>query len=191
MALINCPECGREKVSDTAHSCPDCGFAIQAHFEKIKQEKAMEKLEREMELKEEQTIQAIRLPDPPKLDKDQLLVYFIILISSIFAWIMGLRILPGIVFVSIFIVIVIEYYEFRKKKEAYVEILADPDAYRRKKYNEPNKSFDNNIPTCPTCSSTKVQKIGGIERSTSVGLFGLHSSKIGKSYKCSSCGYKW
>lgn len=28
MALIKCPECGRENVSDTATSCPQCGFNV-------------------------------------------------------------------------------------------------------------------------------------------------------------------
>lgn len=28
MALIKCPECGREGVSDSAISCPQCGFQI-------------------------------------------------------------------------------------------------------------------------------------------------------------------
>jgi uncharacterized membrane protein YvbJ len=28
MALINCPECGKE-ISDTAKHCPNCGFKIQ------------------------------------------------------------------------------------------------------------------------------------------------------------------
>ena len=36
MALIKCPECGREKVSDSAESCPDCGFAIKNYFEQLK-----------------------------------------------------------------------------------------------------------------------------------------------------------
>lgn len=35
MALITCPECGREKVSNTAIACPSCGFAIREYFEKI------------------------------------------------------------------------------------------------------------------------------------------------------------
>lgn len=38
MSLINCPECGRENVSDSAESCPNCGYGIKAHFEKIKPE---------------------------------------------------------------------------------------------------------------------------------------------------------
>ena len=28
MALINCPECGKQ-VSDQAQSCPECGYEIQ------------------------------------------------------------------------------------------------------------------------------------------------------------------
>ena len=32
MALVTCPECGREKISDTAVACPDCGYGIKKHF---------------------------------------------------------------------------------------------------------------------------------------------------------------
>ena len=35
MALIKCPECGKENVSDTAESCPNCGYGIKAHFANI------------------------------------------------------------------------------------------------------------------------------------------------------------
>ena len=38
MALVKCPECGRENVSDSAEMCPDCGYGIKAHFEKIREE---------------------------------------------------------------------------------------------------------------------------------------------------------
>ncbi len=46
-------------------------------------------------------------------------------------------------------------------------------------------------PKCPTCGSTYVQKIGGIERGVSVGVLGLFSKKINKSYKCKNCDYTW
>ena len=32
MALVVCPECGREKISMMAAACPDCGFPISEHF---------------------------------------------------------------------------------------------------------------------------------------------------------------
>lgn len=38
MALVTCPECGRKNVSNTAVACPDCGYAIKEHFERIKAE---------------------------------------------------------------------------------------------------------------------------------------------------------
>ena len=48
-----------------------------------------------------------------------------------------------------------------------------------------------NIPHCPTCGSTDIQKISGTKRWLSTGLFGLASSDIGKSMCCKKCGYKW
>lgn len=48
-----------------------------------------------------------------------------------------------------------------------------------------------NQPKCPTCGSTNIKKIGNLERGASVGLFGLFSSKIGKTMQCKNCGYKW
>lgn len=48
-----------------------------------------------------------------------------------------------------------------------------------------------NKPKCPTCSSTNVQKIGGLERAGSVYMFGIFSKKINKSFKCKNCGYTW
>ena len=44
MALIKCPECGRDNVSNTAEMCPDCGYGIRLHFEKIEREKHQEEL---------------------------------------------------------------------------------------------------------------------------------------------------
>ena len=49
----------------------------------------------------------------------------------------------------------------------------------------------NSAITCPTCKSTNVAKIGAGERAASVGLLGIFSKKINKSYKCNNCGYTW
>ena len=32
MALVECPECGRKNVSDTAKVCPNCGFEIREYY---------------------------------------------------------------------------------------------------------------------------------------------------------------
>lgn len=48
-----------------------------------------------------------------------------------------------------------------------------------------------NVPKCPTCGSTKIQKISGTKRWVTTGLFGLASSNVGKTMECKNCGYKW
>lgn len=49
MALIKCPECGRENVSSTAESCPNCGYGIKAHFERIEKQKAEQIIQKQKE----------------------------------------------------------------------------------------------------------------------------------------------
>ena len=46
-------------------------------------------------------------------------------------------------------------------------------------------------PKCPTCGSTNIRKISTGERMVSVGMLGLFSKKINKSFKCNVCGYTW
>lgn len=53
------------------------------------------------------------------------------------------------------------------------------------------RALESNQPKCPTCQSTNISKVGTLNRMASVGLFGLASSKIGKTYKCNSCGSTW
>lgn len=36
MALIKCPECGKERVSDLAEMCPECGFPIKSYYKSKK-----------------------------------------------------------------------------------------------------------------------------------------------------------
>ena len=52
-------------------------------------------------------------------------------------------------------------------------------------------SLNFNIPKCPTCQSTNVQKIGIGERAASVAVLGIFSKKINKSFKCKNCGCTW
>lgn len=48
-----------------------------------------------------------------------------------------------------------------------------------------------NVPKCPTCGSTNVRKMGGVERGASIAAFGIFSKKINKTFKCGNCGYTW
>lgn len=82
---------------------------------------------------------------------------------------------------------------FQRKK--VLEKKCD-DAYKSgKEYSFPfSKDYTNttkNVPRCPTCQSIMVSKIGTVGRASSMMLFGLASGKIGKTMKCSNCGYMW
>ncbi len=44
---------------------------------------------------------------------------------------------------------------------------------------------------CPTCGSTNVSKISFSSKAVGGALFGLFSSNIRNTFKCSNCGYKW
>ena len=46
-------------------------------------------------------------------------------------------------------------------------------------------------PHCPMCHSTNTRRVTNAARAASVATLGLASSKIGKSFECLNCKYKW
>lgn len=44
---------------------------------------------------------------------------------------------------------------------------------------------------CPNCGRLHVNYLSTANRATSVAMFGLASGKIGKTYECPNCKYKW
>lgn len=44
---------------------------------------------------------------------------------------------------------------------------------------------------CPNCGHLGANKISTVKKSASVGVFGLASDKIGKTYECPCCKYIW
>lgn len=47
MALVKCPECGKENISDAAATCPSCGYGIKEHFELVRQKEAFDEEKRQ------------------------------------------------------------------------------------------------------------------------------------------------
>lgn len=70
----------------------------------------------------------------------------------------------------------------------YEQILED-----RFKIAAKQAQFYNQInhPKCPLCGSTNTKRISNIDRTVSVGMLGIASSKIGKQYECNDCKHKW
>ena len=48
-----------------------------------------------------------------------------------------------------------------------------------------------NVPKCPTCGSTNVEKISTAQKAFGFALVGLFSSNLGKTMHCKNCGYEW
>lgn len=48
-----------------------------------------------------------------------------------------------------------------------------------------------NVPRCPTCGSTNVEKISTAKKAFGFAMVGLFSSNLGKTMHCKNCGYKW
>lgn len=46
-------------------------------------------------------------------------------------------------------------------------------------------------PKCPTCGSTDLRKVSVGAKAVSVGLLGIFSQKVKKTWHCNSCGYEW
>lgn len=73
----------------------------------------------------------------------------------------------------------IDEYDAQRAEEAKKQLM---DEVYQKIHNQPH---------CPTCGSTNIQKLDVIDRAVSVGMFGLASNKINKSFKCKNCGHTW
>lgn len=194
MALIKCPECGKENVSDKAEMCPQCGFGIKAHFEKIENEKVYEQ-ERKKRYEEEKKIIEEKLKDEivpckPSIERN-IAITWIILGPAIFYGIC----VQSYICVLIFLALGIGISSLTYRNEV-------------EKYNRAKEEFDKNIKNvtfreideemkksvilrCPVCQSIKVQRISTANRMASFLLVGMGSAKIGKQYKCESCGHMW
>lgn len=48
-----------------------------------------------------------------------------------------------------------------------------------------------NVPKCPTCGSTNVERISTAQKAFGFALVGLFNSNLGKTMHCKNCGYKW
>lgn len=179
MALITCPECGREKVSDTATACPDCGYGIKEHFDKIKN-------------------------DPKNKIEEYVICHVCGLSGRKQTWVSNQCRVCGhnnITTVQLSsdnwrkLVTSDEYITYVQNLS--VENIANKDLIEsfinsKRKLFAFDKQFKNNTisnkgVSCPYCSSYNVRKIGMTGRLVSTSLFGLGSKKVGKQWHCNNC----
>ncbi len=203
MALINCPECGKENISDQADMCPNCGFGIKSYFDKKIQE---EKNQREMNEKMQKRLERISMPKKPKISIVFIIIMiiFFILVSFVYLYIpMDLegKASEGEWLLSIFFIIGVPVYFYSRNYKARVErynlSLEDFNKYKELIIKEEDdaivrqRAIEARKIKCPNCGSTNTSSISTLNRAVSVATVGLASSKIGKTMQCKKCGYKW
>lgn len=70
MALVVCPECGRKNVSDSAETCPECGFPVKSYYDNLKLEKEKQEiLEKQMQQKEQESERQNKMIEEMKAKK--------------------------------------------------------------------------------------------------------------------------
>lgn len=63
------------------------------------------------------------------------------------------------------------------------------DAQYRAELKE--KEHPKYVPTCPTCGSPDLEKIGTASKVLDVAFWGFASGKVKKTFHCRNCGYEW
>lgn len=168
MALVNCPECGRINISDTAEQCPGCGYNVKGYFEREKRTKLLEEESQQHELKKQQAIEKLR----PELDKKlkeidnmpypqrpsfyemffndkhyaRLLIAFFAV--GVICFIINLTFLGILFFLVTVGLLIFVIVKFSEEKEKYEVIVSDWEGYKQKQKNSiinDYKSYANNI----------------------------------------------
>lgn len=175
MALVNCPECGKE-VSDTAIACPHCGFAVKDYYlENI----VDENLDNNSEDNEQ-----------PSYSE-----------GSVGKGCLGTILLFGGSIGAIALIIA----AFKSAKVSYIilaciaaivillfsikaDSILDPKGHKKAVEENAKRQM---VPDCPVCGSKNVSRISTLGRAASVEAFGVASKTIGKQYKCNTCKHMW
>lgn len=173
MALIKCPECGREGVSDSANACPQCGFNIanylSTHIECVEDNSSLANDE-----------------SPDGIKSDSSMGCFILFATLVLGAICFITFFKTLNLVFLFLAIPINLFGLLGFAKY------DPKGFNEAaKYNEQKRQKRNYSPNCPICHSHNTSKISMLSKSVSVELFGLASNSIGKQYVCLDCRHKW
>lgn len=72
-----------------------------------------------------------------------------------------------------------KYYDYKSR------VYMDEECSQREIKDEVN------VPKCPTCGSTNIEKISSFDKAAGAVMFGLFSKTARSQFKCKNCGYKW
>lgn len=181
MALVKCPECGKE-VSNSAAVCPNCGYGIKKYYD--------EKKEREYQ---QRKLNSIPMPNKPEKESSWIILSCIFGVIALIGF-LAQDIMLG--FVGLGLVVFFLYaresnYNSAMKKYELAQNNFKQYQMQEFERREKAKAEEAAKPRCPQCNSTNIEKISTVNRATSIAMTGLASGKIGKQYKCKNCKHMW
>lgn len=181
MPLIKCSECGKE-ISDQAQACPNCGYQIKSfnyviHFNWANMKgntflKTTIVIDGETvgEMKCGHSMDCAVSEGSHKVEllfRGNLVIQETVIVGSRH---------PE------------EYFAYRQAFLGLKRVPANSVKWKSLCHNSDGVL---NVPTCPTCGSHKVKKLSMSGKMMGVGVFGLASGSVGKTFMCKNCGYKW
>ena len=167
MALIICPECGKE-ISDQSTQCIHCGYPISEI------------------VTPHRTDERICIVNGKE-------IYLQFLLDNIETKEKFDRLVRTIDCKGTTAIKIIKEVEETKKIPETLNFETRTQSLKRQEQEKLQRQQQEqaNLPKCPTCGSTNIRKIGSVERGTSIVAFGIFSKKINKTFKCGNCGYTW
>ena len=178
MALINCPECGKE-ISDMSKQCIHCGYPLQ-ELKNVK-DLAPSALPNDTTSSPNQQLE----PTDSKSGCGTVALIWICIISAFggfFLFAANDDILIG--FICLIVLLIIGVCIYNNGPESLKQDVAEEQ--RKEEEKRLNGGYK-----CPNCGRYAGYPIGAIDKSASVWLLGLASNKVGKTYKCKYCDYIW
>lgn len=179
MSLVKCPECGKE-ISEKAILCPMCGYPIKEESEKSSSKSPS----------------TTGMNVCPKCGK------FIIAKQNCPDC--GTNMIDCNCTEAKWTDMLINGTLDKWEKQMRTKYVLSSDEFDSNLYKDritdekkENTYYDNLINNaestlcCPTCNSTNVKSISGLNRVASVAMLGIFSKKINKSFECKNCGYTW
>ncbi|GLB26631.1 hypothetical protein LXJ15735_28720 [Lacrimispora xylanolytica] len=205
--LVKCPECGKENVSDSANACPDCGYGIRTHFDKIHQDEVRKEQTQKAKIDDQQRVlERIKsVPKPTKPTFSKGLIAYSIMTTLLLSWLFLSDGQIGMWFWEVMLFVIAPFFIYKhkydKKLGDYNLAKTNFEAYQRQVIQEQDKEIasvrasaeawsreEAKKPKCPYCNSTDLNKISGLSKAGSVALWGIFAvGKVSKQWHCNGC----
>lgn len=205
MALVNCPECGRENISDTAEQCPECGYAVKKHYEREKRLELIEEERKQLEERKQEEIKKLQpelnrklkeidsLPYPEKpsvfnsiFGGDSGWLSYVTIIALFFSFLFGFVVVESGLFRVAFVLLLIwtPFWlflcrdDYKTKESFYQNKISDWEKYKENQKESIKKKYES--------YADNLAQYGSRERPAT--LLPRPSEPYYSPQKCPNCG---